>query len=221
MPFVKGIEIMGSLSQALVDKYEGVTPLDALMVPLKEGDVTLHMISDNLMTPVFQINGKKQIEVFPGGMRHFNDCNEARRYHKALLERHDKDWADRKRHYEKELREQRKAARNLKRQIDEIQSSTETSGLRLGHASDQLVMTNRRIDEAKQKLGELATRPKRARARNSYMALVLNAPIKIGLGELGRVVFSLRERVIKELGVMPRKSECSLDRMIRIEVTWK
>jgi len=206
-----------SLGNGLWQKYEGHAPLKDLKIPFKEAVVTLH-VPPEFREPVFRLNEKKGlIEVFPGGPPHLRDYSEAQRDFIALRTSLDTQHAQAQAAAKSDIERLSKESAVLAQQLSDGYKSANVSALRLGKLGDDLSTCNTRLELAK----NAVTKHKGAISGAMYLALSLNSPVKIDVGELARVVVRLRDRTLLEFGgALPRKSGCEFNRLVNLEVVW-
>ena len=220
MPFLNRGRPQGSLSQSLGARYgDKVHPLIELAIPLAEADVGLAMIDgDSFRAPVFRVNGKNEIEVYTS-KDHARDYAEAVRDHREIRGRLKREHDELVSFNTERIKKLRAEKVVLTAQLLEAAEDVGVSSTRFGHLENTLSGVNRNISESSEIL--VTARKGLKVDRAMYLALSLNAPVKVGLGELGRIVSALRGRVHEELGVLPKRSTCDFDRLIRIEVGWR
>jgi len=220
MPFTQSLErVKTPLEQRIADKYPSHEPLDRLVIPFEEGDTRLTTRDrENFKNPVFRINQRGVIEVFTGGMAHLRDHTEVERDFKAHRAELDKRYEAEQAEAEADIKRFTVEAAALARQLDEAYDQPDTSALRLGRMDDQLSTVNRQLRNAQ----NIVTDAKPKISSAMWIALSMNAPVRFRVGEIGREVTRLRERVMEEFGnVLPLKSEAHFDRFISLEVTWR
>jgi len=219
MPLVKG-QPKTPLEAGLWELYSTHAALNSLTIPFSDGSPKLTMRDrESFKNPVFRINQKRGvIEVFTGGMAHLRDHEEAQRDFKAQRAALDKRHAEEQAEAEADIKRFTGESETLARQLDEAYDQPDTSSRRLGRLDDQLSTTNRQLRNAQNSLTD--AKPKISGPL--WLAMSMNAPVRVNLGELGREVSRLKDRELERFGgVLPLKSEAHFDRFISLEVTWR
>lgn len=219
MPFLQGLRGKPR-EEPLVEKMrhvygDGYHPLADLVVPFMEGDTTLSM--PEFKNSIFTVDpAANRLTVFTDAT-HARDCAEARRDFEAhrhdLDERYRADMSEAR----KMLRESTKKRDAARQRFEDAFNDMSVSETRKNALESELDTLNRQIRVLDEKLGERKPRI----SSSMWLALSMNQPYHVNVGELGRLVGRLRDRELKLYGgVLPRRSECRFNDQIGVSVGW-
>jgi len=219
MPFLTSVgRAPSSLEARLLSRYPTHHRLESLVIPFSEGDARLFMNDRDFKAPIFRLNQKRGvIEVFNGGMSHLRDHVEVERDFRAQREDLDKRHASEQATAKADIIRYTQESNKLAKQLEEAYNTPNTSALRLGKLGDDLSTVNIRLMKAREAVTD--ARPKISGAL--WLAMSLNAPDRLNVGEIGREVARLRDRVLEEFDALPKRSTCKFDSLVSLEVTWK
>ncbi|MCW4049372.1 MAG: hypothetical protein NWE89_06495 [Candidatus Bathyarchaeota archaeon] len=217
---LKGILKRGSkktsLSELLRGSYPDVTPLNELVIPFAEASVRLSYRDSGLnKRAVFRMGNDKQIELFTD-VAHLRDYVEVSKDAKDLMKRLTKDYNELQASLKKRIKQDMKKEREYAKLLEASFTDPNIGEVRRSHIENETTAIRRRLRENRVKL----SKPKPRHQSGIYLALALSAPVKIGIGELGRTVARLMEATFEEFTVLPKSSECGFNHLIFMHVRW-